>query len=128
MAQLFSLGSMSAILQFLSRRLPKKFRSRSEARSAWVSRYSDLEWSRVEHFLVLFCDAFLLQRAGVPHLYPDDKPMEIYREIFRFWPVDDCQFEHLQQALAREYRLEIPPTDFEHLTLGDLYERVRYAA
>jgi len=93
-----------------------------------MSRYPDLEWPRVEQFLILFCDAFLLQRAGAPHLYPDDKPMEVYREIFRFWPVDDMQFEHLEQALTREYELEIPSGEFGHLTLGDLYERVRNAA
>lgn len=119
---------MSAILQLFSHRLPKKYRSRDGARSAWVGLYSDSEWPRVEHFLVLFCDAFLLRRAGVTSLYPEDKPMEIYQEIFRFWPVDELQFPHLQNAVRRKYGVEIPMEDFGRQTLGDLYDRVRYAA
>ena len=119
---------MSDILQFLSRSLPKTFRDRPESRPAWVSRYSDSEWPRVEHFLLLFCDAFLVRRTGLQRLYPDDKLMEIYNEIFRFWPVDELQFPHLQKALRREYGVEILTEDFECQTLGSLYDRVRHAA
>jgi hypothetical protein len=121
------IGLMRAILECGSHRLPKKYRNRQEGRPAWIGRYSGSEWRRVEHFLFVFCDGFLLRRRDAPYLYPNDKPMEIYREMFQFWPVDDLQFPFLQKALVSEYGFEIPLDDFEWQTLGDLYDRVRNA-
>ena len=117
---------MNAITQLLSRRLPRDYRNREEAKLAWARRYSNSEWEQVERFLLLFCDAFLLRRSGASHLYPDDKPMDIYQEIFRFWPVDDLQFPFLHKTLAREYGVNVPMADFERQTLAELYERVRH--
>jgi|SRR3972149_1037004 len=119
---------MNDVLQFFSHSLPKKFRDRAESKSAWESRYSDSVWPQVEHFLLLFCDAFLLRRTGLPRLYPDDKLTEINNEMFRFWPVDELQFPHFQKALRREYGVEILMKDFEGQTLGDLFDKVRHAS
>jgi hypothetical protein len=121
------IGLMSAILECGSHRLPKKYRNRQEGRPAWIGRYSGSEWRRVEHFLVVFCGAFLLRRRDAPYLYPNDKPMEIYREMFRFWPVDELQLHHLQKVLGNEYGVEIPLEDLERQPLDDLYDRVRNA-
>jgi hypothetical protein len=116
---------MDMLLDVLNRRLPKSLRKRGCSMSAWADRCMAEEFLGVERFLRVLCDAFLLKRSEAVFLHPEDRPMDIYRELYRFWPVDALELEHLRHALQREFGLRLPEEEYIQLSLGELYEASR---
>ena len=120
--------SKKRVDDFLSRKLPEEYRHRNDATIYWLERFGQPETERIGRFLHLYCGAFLFRDRDAVRLHPDDKPMDIYRRVHSHCPVDQMEFETFHLRLKRQFRVEFTAADFEHLSLGDMFEKIQRAA
>lgn len=113
--------------RFLSTPLPRGWKERGSGLHEWAKLYGKEEVPRVQKFLKVMCDGFLLSADDAVWLFPEDKPSEIYRNYYqgkrRNGP-DTLEWESFTLDLESEFKIKISE-DIGSMSLSQIYDFLR---
>ena len=108
--------------------LPKKYRNRKCMGKNWKKSFPNTANEEIRKFLILFTDAFAFSNKNKLKFEPEDKIMEIYRELYPSkWMADSLEVETLANDLEKEYRINFNEMWHEELSLGEIFSKVKNA-
>ncbi|GAA5213579.1 hypothetical protein ACFSJ3_03270 [Corallincola platygyrae] len=108
--------------------LPKKYRIRSCEGKAWKKRFPEAPKTEIRDFLPFFMLAFAFNDSNRLKFNPDDKLLDIYRNLYPHkWQADAMEFENLDGDLRDKYGISLESVWHDDLTLGELFEKVKTA-
>ncbi len=108
--------------------LPKKYRRRMCAGKNWKRSFPNASKDEIRNFLIFFTDAFAFSPKDKLKFEPDDKVLDIYRELYPSkWMPDALEFETLAEDLEKEYGIHFSELWHEDLSLGEIFEKVKNA-
>ena len=107
--------------------LPKRYRARSCMGRDWQQRFPAASKQQIRKFLDLFLDAFAFRAEHRLKFSPDDKVIDVYRQLYpkpELTP-DSLECETFVMLIEKEYGVEFPE-DFgeSEPTLGDIFKFV----
>jgi hypothetical protein len=103
------------------RPIPRPYRDRASQETLWRERYQGAQLLKVEHILMLVCDAFMFNPDHRYQLAPEDRLLDVYRACYPPWKIaDSMELESLMMDLSKEDAIEFP--DNPDITLGDLVD------
>ncbi len=93
---------------------------------AWKSVFPDSDKAEIREFLILFSDSFAFSRKDKLKFEPNDKILDIYREMYPSdLMADSLELETLAEDLEKKYNVTFDEFWSETLTLGELFSRVK---
>ncbi len=108
--------------------LPRKYRCRECAGKNWKIAFPNTSKEEIRTFLILFTDAFAFSPRNKLKFEPEDKVMEIYRELYPSkWVPDSMELETLGTHIEEEYGVSFATLWHEQLSLGELFSKVSNA-
>ena len=109
-----------------SRRLLKRFWSRSCTGRQWKRRFPDASNDSIREFLELFVDAFAFGREKRLKFGPEDNIIDVYKSIYTSsWQADVLELEFLACHLEERYGFDIISIHDFDITLGQIFEMTR---
>jgi propanediol dehydratase small subunit len=109
-----------------SRRLLKRFWSRSCMGRQWKRCFPDESNESIREFLELFADAFAFSSEKRLKFGPDDNVMDVYKSIHTSsWQPDELELEMLACNLEDRYGFDITRINDFDITLGQIFEMTR---
>lgn len=126
LAYVIGIGLLLLLIIQSSDSLPQKYRKRDCMGKSWISRFPDADKEDIRRFLVTFTDAFAFSSDDKLKFEPNDKLLDIYRQLYpsRLTP-DAMEFETLADDLNEKYHFKLSELWHDDLTLGELYSGVR---
>ena len=108
--------------------LPKKYRMRSCTGRNWKKAFPDTPNHEIRKFLLLFTDAFASSSNNKLKFEPEDKIIDIYRELYPSkWMADALEVETLADDIEKEYGVKSNKFWHDNVTLGDIFKVVKNA-
>ena len=102
--------------------LPKKYRNRKCMGRNWKKSFPNTPNEEIRKFLILFTDAFAFSNKNKLKFEPEDKLLEIYRELYPSkWMPDSLEVETFAEYLEKEYRINFNEMWHEELSLGEVF-------
>ena len=109
-----------------SRRLLKRFWSRSCTGRQWKRRFPDVSKDSIREFLELFVDAFAFSSEKRLKFDPDDNVMDVYKSIYTSsWQPDAMELEMLACDLDYRYGFDFTRINGFDITLGQIFDMTR---
>ena len=106
--------------------LPKKYRKRSCMGKNWKSTFPNSSKEDIREFLLMFTDAFALSPSDKLKFEPDDKVLDIYRELYPSKLMADAlEVETLAEDCEKKYSINFNGLWHDNLTLGELFFSVK---
>ena len=124
----YIIGIGVLILAFtgVSDTLPFKYRKRGCMGKSWKLAFPDSSKGNIREFLVMFTDSFAFSPDDKLQFSPNDKVLEIYRELYPWkWLPDALEVETLAEEFEKRYGVKFTTIWHENLTLGELYDGAR---
>lgn len=105
--------------------VPKKYRVRSCTGKNWKSAFPQHSKEDIRKFLLVFTEAFAFSPKQNLKFDPEDKIMDIYKEIYpsKFME-DSLEIETLSEDIEREYNVKFSTIWNDNLTLGGLFSQI----
>ncbi|WP_440056539.1 hypothetical protein ACSLBF_20755 (plasmid) [Pseudoalteromonas sp. T1lg65] len=114
------------IVYWSSETLPKKYRSRKCMGRSWKTEFPNSSKEDIRKFLLLFTDSFAFSENDKLKFEPNDKLLDIYRELYPSkWMADALEFETLADEVSKKYGVKLNDVWHDNLTLGELYSGVK---
>ena len=108
--------------------LPKKYRNRYCAGKNWKKAFPDAPKDEIRKFLLLFTDAFAFSSKNKLKFEPNDKVIDIYRELYPSkWMEDALEVETLAADIEREYSVNFNNIWHDDVTLGEMFSKIKNA-
>lgn len=106
----------------LERRLPKRFLSRGCMGREWRRRFPSASKQAIRRFLGIFLESFDLPIRHELRFSPDDKILDIYRDMYSGWAcVDELELERFVMAVREEYGFDLGEGNNQAITLGEVF-------
>ncbi|NMP79779.1 hypothetical protein [Pseudoalteromonas arctica] len=116
------IGVILMLLFWVGDTLPKKYRKRSCMGKNWKSTFSSSNKEDIREFLLMFTDAFAFSPSDKLKFEPDDKILDIYRELYPSkLMADDLEVETLAEYCEKKYSINFNGLWHDNLTLGELF-------
>ena len=108
--------------------LPNKYRKRSCTGKNWKKAFPDTSKDEIRKFLLLFTDAFAFSPKNKLKFEPEDKVIDIYRELYPSkWMADALAVETLASDLEKEYCIKFDDVWHDNVSLGEIFSKVKNA-
>ena len=108
--------------------LPKKYRNRSCTGENWKKAFPKTSKEEIRTFLLLFTSAFAFSPKNKLKFEPEDKVMDIYRELYPSkWMPDALEIETLADDLEKEYSVNFNDLWHENVSLGEIFSKIKNA-
>lgn len=92
----------------------------------WKKSFPNTPKEEIRKFLILFTDAFAFSNKNKLKFEPDDKVLEIYRELYPSkWMADSLEVETLAGELEKEYSINFNEIWYEELSLGEIFSKIK---
>jgi propanediol dehydratase small subunit len=106
--------------------LPRPYSSRNCEGRGWRRAFPTASKNEIRSFLLLFVSAFAFSDKDKLKFRPDDKILDIYRNLYSSeWLPDALELETLASKLQKQYTLELESIWSDELTLGELFNRTQ---
>ena len=113
---------------FFDGTLPKKYRNRKCMGKKWKKEFPNTANEEIRKFLIFFTDAFAFPDKSKLKFEPEDKLLDIYRELYPSkWIPDALEFETLAECLEKNHGILFNDIWHEELTLGEVFTKVKNA-
>lgn len=113
---------------FFGGKLPAPFGARTCQGKNWRRSFPDASKDEIRQFLSTFTESFAFKDREKLKLNPNDQLLDIYHALYPHkWQADAMEFETLSDDLKSKYGIDFNSIWREGLTLGQLFERVRWA-
>jgi len=120
------IGVLLIALFWFGDTLPKKYRKRNCMGKSWKSTFPNSSKEDIREFLLMFTDAFAFSPSDKLKFEPDDKILDIYRELYPSkWVADSLEVETLVEDCEKKYSINFNDLWHDNLTLGELYTGVK---
>ena len=120
------IGVLLIAFFWLGDTLPKKYRNRNCMGKNWKSTFPNSSKEDIREFLFMFTDAFAFSQSDKLKFEPDDKILDIYRELYPSkWMADALEVETLVEDCEKKYSINFNDLWHDNLTLGELYSGVK---
>ena len=108
--------------------LPKKYRARTCTGKNWKNAFPNTPKHEIRKFLLLFTDAFAFSPNSKLKFEPEDKIIDIYRNLYPSkWMADALEVETLAEDIEEKYGVKFNEIWYDNLTLGDVFKYVKNA-
>ena len=108
--------------------LSKKYRNRSCTGENWKKAFPKTSKEEIRTFLLLFTSAFAFSPKNKLKFEPEDKVMDIYRELYPSkWMPDALEIETLADDLEKEYSVNFNDLWHENVSLGEIFSKIKNA-
>ena len=108
--------------------LSKKYRNRSCTGKNWKKAFPKTSKEEIRTFLLLFTSAFAFSPKNKLKFEPEDKVMDIYRELYPSkWMPDALEIETLAGDLEKEYSVNFNDLWHENVSLGEIFSKIKNA-
>lgn len=105
---------------------PIKYRNRKCMGKKWKESFPNTPSKEIRSFLILFTDAFAFSNKNKLKFEPDDKILEIYRELYPHkWMADSLEVETLADDLGKEYSINFNEIWHDELSLGEIFSKIK---
>ena len=105
--------------------LPKKYRKRSCSGRSWKKAFPKNSKTEIRNFLLLFASAFAFSSKNKLKFEPEDKVLDIYRELYPSkWMPDALEIETLAEDLEKEYSISFNDLWHEDVSLGEIFSKI----
>ena len=108
--------------------LPVKYRKRTCTGKNWKKAFPDTPKQDIRKFLLLFTDAFAFSPGNKLKFEPEDKVIDIYRELYPSkWMADALEVETLAEDIEREYCVKFNDIWHDNVSLGEMFSKIKNA-